>query len=168
MRHEHLPSRSKYFVQLSQVRSGFHRNERQHKSTNSWTTTVDIEGFARNIRRTLSHKFASLHFYWINLLFEFWLSRDLSWSSALSIQNRRAVSFLSTDVAKHRQFVRWTLQHKLITVTNCIKQKRERGCKKKLHTYNASPLLIHRGERTSNRVDEFGSLNQRQLFNLAR
>ena len=128
----------------------------EDKSTNSWTTTVDIEGFARNIRRTLSHKFASLHFYWINLLFEFWLSRDLSWSSALSIQNRRAVSFLSTDVAKHRQFVRWTLQHKLITVTNCIKQKRERGCKKKLHTYNASPLLIHRGERTSNRVDEFG------------
>jgi hypothetical protein len=56
----------------------------------------------------------------------------------------------------------------MITLAPWTKQKRERGCKKKLHTYNASPLLIHRGERIGDRVDEYGSLNQRQLFNLAR
>jgi hypothetical protein len=50
------------------------------------------------------------------------------------------------------------LLHKLITVARETKQKRERGCKKKLHTYNASPLLIQRGERLSDRVDEYGSL----------
>jgi len=36
----------------------------------------------------------------------------------------------------------------MIALLSWTKQNPERGCKKNLPTYNASPLFIHRGERT--------------------
>lgn len=39
------------------------RDPAANKSTNSWTRIHDIEGFARNIRRTLSLAITNAHFY---------------------------------------------------------------------------------------------------------
>jgi len=44
---------------LTSCRDQANKNE----STNSWTRIHDIEGFARNIRRTLSLVISNLHFY---------------------------------------------------------------------------------------------------------
>ena len=94
-----LQHHSKYF-HTSAIFQCRHGNDMDHKSTNSWTTITFTEGFARNIRRTVSIAIRNACFYWIILQMRvpiFWRKSSLANSCN---RNWDAVSFLSRDVAK--------------------------------------------------------------------